>query len=116
MNNHIALNDRYSIATVLTLNPMAAILAPLSQKTKVGISPPCKAKTGHFYQWFFYIHQKVIRDYSVYFSLWWGVLSSPLNGWPGLAGRTNLIYSTAQRLVPVGGGYSSLQGLRHVTN
>lgn len=99
----------------LTIPFMAAILDPLSQKTKVGISPPRKATTGHFNQWFFYIHQKVIRDYSVYFSLWWGVLSSPLNGWPGLAGRTNLIHFTAQRLVPMGGGYSSLQGLRHAT-
>jgi hypothetical protein len=100
----------------LTTLSMAAILAPLSQKTKVGISPPCKAETlGHFYQWFFYIHQKGAGNYSVIYSLWWNVLSSPLNGWPGLTGRTNLIYSTAQRVRSMGGGYSSLQGLRHAT-
>ncbi len=99
----------------LTVPIMAFILAPLSQQTKVGIETPRKATTGHFNQWFFYTLQKVIRDSSVYFSLWWGVLSSPLNGWPGLAGSLNLIHSTAQRLRPMGGGLFSSTRNRHVT-
>jgi hypothetical protein len=50
----------------LTLQSMVAILAPLSQKTKAGISPPCKAETlGHFYQWFFYTHQKGAVKFNV---------------------------------------------------
>jgi hypothetical protein len=100
----------------LTTLSMAAILALLSPHVIAGISSPCKAETlGHFYQWFFYTHQKGAGNFSVIHLLWWSVLSSPLNGWPGLAGTTNLIYSTAQSLVAMGGGYSSLQGLRHVT-
>ena len=101
----------------LTLQSMVAILALLSPHVIVGIQTPSnKAKTlGHFYQWFFIAHQKDAGNYSVIYSLWWCVLSSPLNGWPGLAGSLNLIHSTAQRVRPMGGGYSSLQGLRHVT-
>jgi hypothetical protein len=95
---------------------MVAILALLSPHVIAGIRSPCKAETlGHFYQWFFYTHQKDAVKFNVIYSLWWNVLSSPLNGWPGLAGTSNLIHSTAQRLEDVGGGYSSLQGLRHVT-
>jgi hypothetical protein len=101
----------------LTLQPLAAILALLSPHVIAGIcTPRTKAKTlGHFYQWFFYTHQKGAGNFSVIYSLWWSVLSSPLNGWPGLAGSANLIHSTAKCFAHVGGGYSSLQGLRHVT-
>ena len=100
----------------LTLQSMVAILALLSPHVIAGIRNPGKAETlGHFYQWFFYTHQKDAGNYSVIYSLWWSVLSSPLNGWPGLAGIANLIHSTAQSFAAMGGGYSSLQGLRHAT-
>ena len=100
----------------LTTLLMAAILALLSPHVIAGISTPNKAETlGHFYQWFFYTHQKGAVRFNVIYLLWWAVLSNPLKGWPRLGGSTNLIQSTAQSLVPLIGGYSSLQGLRHVT-
>ena len=100
----------------LTLQPLVAILALLSPHVIAGIRNPSKAETlGHFYQWFFYTHQKGAVRFNVIYLLWWAVLSNPLKGWPRLGGSTNLIQSTAQSLVPLIGGYSSLQGLRHVT-
>ena len=102
---------------MLTLQSMVAILALLSPHVIAGIRTPSnKAKTlGHFYQWFFYTHQKGAVKFNVIYLLWWGVLSNPLKGWPRLGGSSNSIHSTAQRLEPMGGGYSSLQGLRHAT-
>ena len=106
----------HSLANLkLTILLLAFILIPLSQQ-EAGIRGPRKATTGHFNQWFFYTLKKVIRDTSVYFSLWWGVLSSPLNGWPGLAGTSNLIHSTAQRFEDVSGGLFSFTRNCHVTN
>ena len=90
----------------LTLIIMAAILTPLSTHLEAGIEPPHKAEKGHFLQWFFCTHQKLIS-----ILLWWDVLSSPLNGWPRLGGRFNLIHPATQRLNPMGGGLSLLQGL-----
>jgi len=94
----------------LTLNPMAAILTPLLPHVAVGIRTPHKATIGHFTQWLFCIHQK---HNSIL--LWWSVLSNPLKGWPVLAGSTNLIQSTAQRLVPMGSGLFSFTRNRHAT-
>ena len=102
----------------LTTLSMAAILALLSPHVIAGSETPNKAETlGHFYQWFFYTHQKGAVKFNVIYLLWWGVvLSSPLNGWPGLAGSLTWYFTpTAQSMRPMGGGYSSLQGLRHAT-
>ncbi len=98
------------IARPLTPSTEAAILYPLSQKTKAGIETPREAAIGHLNQWFFCTHQKHRRHCVVCILLWWGVLSSPLKGWPDLAGSLNLIHSTAQRLRPMGGGLTFLQG------
>ncbi|RIZ70196.1 MAG: hypothetical protein D0528_02280 [Methylococcales bacterium] len=92
----------------LTLYHLAATITQLLPHVAVGISTPHKATKGHIKTWFFCIHQK----HSIIL-LWWDVLSSPLNGWPRLGGSTNLIHSTAQRLVPMGGGYPLLQGHHH---
>ena len=94
----------------LTLNPFTAMIAPHSHKTKAGNRSPHKATTGHYQTWFFCTHQKYRRHYAVYILFWWGVLSSPLKGWPDLAGTANLIHPTAQRLAAMGGGLSLLQG------
>ena len=91
--------------TVLTHSIMAAILTALSPHVTVGISTPNKATTGHNQTWFFCTHQK---HNSIL--LWWAVLSNPLKGWPRLGGSLNLIHPTAQRLRPMGGGLSLLQG------
>lgn len=82
-----------------------AILYP-SCSCKAGIGTPNKATRGHNQTWFFCTHQKHST-----FLLWWAVLSNPLKGWPGLAGSSNLIQSTAQRLEPMGGGLSLFQGV-----
>jgi hypothetical protein len=79
------------------------ILCLLSQKTKAGSRSP----QGHkrpLSTVVFLSHQKQ------FYLLWWGVLSSPLKGWPGLAGTSNLIHPTAQQFEDVGGGLSLLQG------
>ena len=89
----------------LTLITMAAILTPLLPHVTDGIETPSKATRGHYKTWFFCTHQKYNS-----ILLWWGVSSNPLKGWPRLGGSTNLIHSTAQRLVPMGGGLSLLQG------
>ena len=89
----------------LTLITMAAILTPLLPHVTDGIETPSKATRGHYKTWFFCTHQKLNS-----ILLWWAVLSNPLKGWPRLGGSTNLIHSTAQRLVPMGGGLSLLQG------
>jgi hypothetical protein len=101
----------------LTTLLMAAILALLSPHViAASLQQANKAKTlGHFYQWFFYTHQKGAGNYSVIYSLWWSVLSSPLNGWPGLAGTADLMHPTAQSMRPLIGGYPFFKGLRHVT-
>ena len=100
----------------LTTLSMAAILALLSPHVIAGIAARAQGQNIRPpNKWFFYAHQKVAGNFSVTYSLWWGVLNSPLNGWPGLAGTANLIHSTAQSFAAMGGGYSSLQGLRHVT-
>jgi hypothetical protein len=70
----------------------------LSCNCKTGIETPREATNGRF-QRFFCTHQK---HSCILF--WWGVLSSPLNGWPDLAGSLNLMHPTAQRLRPMGGG------------
>ena len=90
----------------LTRPSMAAILIPLLPHVAVGIEAPHKAARCHFLQWFFCTHQKLNS-----ILLWWAVLSNPLKGWPRLGGSFNLIQSTAQRLKPIGGGLSLLQGL-----
>ena len=95
---------------VLTLNNMAAILIPLLPHVAVGISPPNKVARDQFIHWFFCTHQK---HNSIL--LWWGVLSNPLKGWPHLGGRTNLIHSTAQRLVPMGSGLFSFTRNHHAS-
>ncbi len=100
----------------LTTLSLAFMLSALSQQTKAGIETPHKANTGHFYQWFFYALQTAIREFSVYCSLWWSVLSNPSNGWPGLAGSLNLMHSTAKRLRPMGCGLFSFTRNCHVTN
>ena len=94
----------------LTHPSMAAILCPLLPHVAVGISTPNKATIGHFTQWFFCTHQK---HNSIL--LWWAVLSRPLKVWPRLGGSTNLIQSTAQRLVPMGSGLFSFTRNRHAT-
>jgi hypothetical protein len=66
-------------------------------------------------KWFFYTHQKGAGNFSVIHLLWWSVLSSPLNGWPGLAGTADLMHPTAQSMRPLIGGYPFFKGLRHVT-
>ena len=70
-----------------------------------------KATRGHYQTWFFCTHQK-----HSFLLFWWGVLSSPLKGWPGLAGSANLIHPTAQRFAPMGGGLSLLQGITAMTS
>ena len=85
---------------------MAAMLTALLPHVAVGIEAPHKATTGHYQTWFFCTHQKLNS-----ILLWWAVLSNPLKGWPRLGGSFNLIQSTAQRLKPIGGGLSLLQGL-----
>ena len=85
---------------------MAAMLTPLLPHVAVGIEAPHKAATGHYKTWFFCTHQKLIS-----ILLWWAVLSNPLKGWPRLGGRSNSIQPTAQRLDPMGGGLSLLQGI-----
>ena len=89
----------------LTLITMAAILTPLLPHVAVGSRSPHKATRGHYKTWFFCTHQKYNS-----ILLWWGVLSNPLKGWPRLGGSLNLIHPTAQRLRPMGGGLSLLQG------
>ena len=85
---------------------MAAMLTPLLPHVTDGLRTPHKATKGHYQTWFFCTHQKLNS-----ILLWWGVLSSPLNGWPRLGGRSNLIHPTAQRLDLVGGGLSLIQGV-----
>jgi len=85
---------------------MAAMLTSLSKHLEAGIRTPNKATTGHNRTWFFCTHQKLNS-----ILLWWEVLSCPLNDRPRLGGSSNLILPTAQRLEPVGGGLSLLQGI-----
>ena len=63
----------------LTTLSMAAILALLSPHVIAGIRTPSnKAKTlGHFYQWFFYTHQKgAVKFNVIYFMV--GCIEQPL--------------------------------------
>jgi hypothetical protein len=77
-----------------------------SCRSKAGIRTPNKATKGHNQTWFFCTHQKHSS-----ILLWWEVLSGPLNGWPDLAGSSNLILPATQRLEPMGGGLTLLQGI-----
>jgi len=95
---------------LLTQSPMIANLCLPLPHVAVGISTPNKATIGHFLQWFFCTHQKHTS-----ILLWLGVLSRPLKVWPVLAGSTNLIHSTAQRLVPMGSGLFSFTRNHHAT-
>ena len=86
-------------------NPHKRFILSLSCKSMTGICNPREAAKGHLSQWFFCTHQK-----HRLILLWWGVLSNPLKGWPGLAGIANLIHPTARRFATMGSGLSLLQG------
>jgi hypothetical protein len=97
----------------LTRTLLAAILAPLSQKTKAGLSLP--DNQGHnrpLCTVVFLCPPKTQAALCCLFSVMAGCIEQPLKRLAGsLAGSENLIYSATQRVSPKGGGYSIYQGV-----
>ncbi|WP_333878777.1 hypothetical protein [Methylobacter sp.] len=95
---------------LLTLSISAAILFLLSQKTKDGIRTPRKGHNRPLLNVVFLCPSKTQAALCRVSSVMVGCIEQPLKRLAGsFAGSANLIHSTAQRLAPMGGGYSSSQ-------
>lgn len=83
-----------------------ANLSTLSQKTKVGIRPPCKGHNRPLSTVVFLYPSKMWAVLCRLYFVMVGCIEQPLKRLAGsFAGRSNLIHSTAQRFKAVGGGY-----------
>lgn len=92
---------------------MAAILAPLSQKTKVGSRSPDNGHNRPLYTVVFLCPPKTQAALCRLFSVMAGYFRQPLKRLAGsVTGTANLIYSATQRFAAMGGGYSSFNGVR----
>lgn len=102
--------DTVTITKLLTRLNRRAILIPLSQKTKDGIQTPSKGHNRPLSKVVFLcpsITQAALCR--VYFVMV-GCIEQPLKRLAGsFAGSLNLMHPTAQRLRPMGGGYSPFQ-------
>jgi hypothetical protein len=95
---------------LLTLSTGAAILFLLSQKTKAGIETPRKGHNRPLSNVVFLCPSKTQAALCHVYSVMVGCIEQPLKRLAGsFAGSLNLIHPSAQRLRPMGGGYSSSQ-------
>lgn len=95
---------------LLTLSTGAAILSPLSQKTKVGIRTPRKGHSRPLSNVVFLCPSKIQTAICRASSVMVGCIEQPLKRLArSFAGSSNLIHPSAQRFEPMGGGYSSSQ-------
>ncbi len=96
----------------LTATQGGFMIAPLSQKTKVGIRTP--SKTGRnrpLYTVVFLCPPKTQAAVCRVFSVMAGCIEQPLKRLVGACtGSSNLIHSATQRFEPMGGGYSICTG------
>ncbi len=92
-----------------SIHPMA-ILFPLSQKTKAGIETPRKGHNRPLSNVVFLCPSKTQAALCRVSSVMVGCIEQPFKRLAGsFAGSLNLIHPSAQRLRPMGGGYSSSQ-------
>ncbi|MFA5016180.1 MAG: hypothetical protein WC504_01435 [Methylobacter sp.] len=102
----------YNPANMMLLTQIhpVAILFPLSQKTEAGIRTPRKGHNRPLLNVVFLCPSKTQAALCRVSSVMVGCIEQPLKRLAGsFAGSANLIHSTAQRLAPMGGGYSSFQ-------
>ena len=106
------LSTDYQEKSALTNSTMAATIAPLSQKTKVGIRTPSdKGHNRPLSTVVFLYPSKIQTALCRVYSVMVGCIERPLKRLTGsFAGSSNLIHSATQRFEPMGGGYSHFKG------